>query len=332
MTLSISIFNNKGGVGKTTFLYHIANRLADDNLRVLMVDCDSQCNLTAYALQDKDIERAWADEGNSIYRQIEPVARTIGDIRNRAPVSLGERLYLLPGDLLVSNFEDRLGDTWNSAKGGNEAALRAQSAIYRVIQNSVEKSNAHVVLVDLGPNLGALNRAVLSGTDHMIVPVSPDLFSIRGTENLGSKLETWRKEWDQCHAAWTGTGLQMPLGRPKFLGYVLQQHNLRNNASGMTQGWQIFGRRVEGAIHTNIVDKLQPLDQVDLPTNGSYNLGKIPNLHSLIPYSMEARKPVYKCSSSEGLRGDHITKAATSRHLFDPVVNVIKDLVAGDAA
>jgi chromosome partitioning protein len=75
----ISIFNNKGGVGKTTFLFHIAHRLADRGRTVLMVDCDSQCNLTAYALADSAIERAWAEDGNSLYRMIEPVARTIGD-------------------------------------------------------------------------------------------------------------------------------------------------------------------------------------------------------------------------------------------------------------
>ena len=199
MSTYISLFNNKGGVGKTTFLYHLAHRLSDAGHRVLMVDCDSQCNLSAYALDDRAIERAWAEGGNSIYRAIEPVDRTIGDIRNRAPTQLNEQLFLIPGDLLLSNFEDRLGDTWNGAKGGNEAALRAQSAIFRAIQNAAEKAEAEIVFIDLGPNLGALNRAALGGSDYVIVPIAPDLFSIRGTENLGSKLETWRREWDQCN-------------------------------------------------------------------------------------------------------------------------------------
>jgi chromosome partitioning protein len=326
MPISISVFNNKGGVGKTTFLFHIAHRLADSNHRVLMVDCDSQCNLTAYALEDRAIERSWTVDGNSIYRLIEPVARTIGDIRNRAPVKLEERLFLLPGDLLLSNFEDRLGDTWNSAKGGSEADLRAQSAIYRAIQNAAEKANAQIVLIDLGPNLGALNRAVLGGTDYMVVPISPDLFSIRGTENLGSKLETWRREWDQCNASWSGQDLLLPQGKPKFLGYVIQQHNIRNNSAGMTKGWQIFGGRVENAVRENIVSRLVPLDQVVFRPDGNYNIGRIPNLHSLIPYSMEARKPVYKCTSSDGLRGAHITDARESRDLFDPIISLINEL------
>lgn len=61
MTTLISLFNNKGGVGKTTFLFHVAHYLADEGVTVLMVDCDSQCNLTAYALNDKAIEKAWED-------------------------------------------------------------------------------------------------------------------------------------------------------------------------------------------------------------------------------------------------------------------------------
>jgi chromosome partitioning protein len=323
----ISLFNNKGGVGKTTFLFHVANVLAESGRKVLMVDCDSQCNLTAYAMSDKAIEKAWEDGGNSLYRAIEQVARGIGDIRNRAPSQLGPNLSLVPGDLLLSDFEDLLGDTWNAAKGGSEPALRAQSAIYRAILQSADKSNAEVVLIDLGPNLGSLNRAVLGGSDYVIVPVAPDLFSIRGTENLGSKLAKWRKEWDQCNDAWSGNDLQIPKGRPHFLGYIVQQHNLRDNTSGMTQGWRIFGDRLESAIQNNIVERLQPLGQVYKGGSANFNLGKIPNLHSLIPYSLEARKPVFRCTSVDGLRGAHIQKALDSKALFQPIAKTIENVL-----
>jgi cellulose biosynthesis protein BcsQ len=319
----ISLFNNKGGVGKTTFLFHVAHVLADAHHNVLMVDCDSQCNLTAYALQDKAIEKAWEEAGNSIYRAIEPVARGLGDIRNRAPSSLRPNLSLIPGDLLLSDFEDLLGDTWNAAKGGSEPALRAQSAIYRAILQAAEKASAEIVLIDLGPNLGALNRAVLGGSDFVIVPVAPDLFSIRGAENLGAKLAKWRKEWDQCNAAWAGNNLAIPKGQPSFLGYVMQQHNIRDNASGMTQGWQIFGNRLESAIQKYIVDRLAPLGQVANGQSNNFNLGKIPNLHSLIPYSLEARKPVFQCTSSDGLKGAHIQRARDSKQLFKPIADAI---------
>jgi hypothetical protein len=177
-------------------------------------------------------------------------------------------------------------------------------------------------LIDLGPNLGALNRAVLSGSDYVIVPAAPDLFSIRGTENLGAKLVRWRTEWDQCNAAWTDPSLAIPKGRPSFLGYVMQQHNIRNNAAGMTQGWQIFGNQLRVAIENNIVKPLTPMGQVQ-PGTTDYNLGKIPNLHSLIPYSLKARKPVFECTGSDGLKGAHIASARGSKSLFFPIADAI---------
>lgn len=330
MTKTISIFNNKGGVGKTTYMYHIAHMLSRRNLTVLMVDCDSQCNLTAYCLSDSEIKRSWRPSGNSIFQAIDPVYRTIGDINKRSPTKIDTKgdLFLVPGDLRLSNFEDLLGDTWSSARGGNEPALRAQSAIHRYMEFAAEKCKADLVLIDLGPNLGALNRAVLASSDYFITPVAPDLFSIQGTENLGNKLLAWRKEWDQCNAAWSGSGLSIPAGRPNYLGYVVQMHNMRSHTSeGMTAGWAIYGKQLESAIGTNIVSKL-PKDQVTHWDDDVHRLGQIPNLHSLIPYSLEARKPVFDCTSSEGLRGAHLKRAADSQEHFRQIVETLQEVAS----
>ncbi|MGU3420790.1 ParA family protein [Methylobacterium sp. D54C] len=327
MAKTISIFNNKGGVGKTTYMYHVAHLLARSGLTVLMVDCDSQCNLTSYCLTDGLIRRSWSDEGNSIFQAVQPVYRTTGDIRSRAPTKVAEEydLFLVPGDLRLSNFEDLLGDTWSSARGGAEPALRAQSAIHRYIQFAADRIGADLVLIDLGPNLGALNRSTLASSDYFIMPVAPDLFSIQGTDNLGSKLVAWRREWDQCNASWEGTGLLIPRGSPSYLGYVIQMHNQRADAEGnMTAGWRIYGNRLEPAIRHNIVDRLSPLNQVIDWDDGTYRLGQIPNLHSLIPYSLRARKPVFDCRYSDGLRGDHIPRAARSAEHFQEIVATLQ--------
>jgi cellulose biosynthesis protein BcsQ len=327
MSKTIAIFNNKGGVGKTTYMYHIAHMLSRRNLTVLMVDCDAQCNLTAYCMSDSEIRKAWSASGNSIFQVIDPVYRTIGDIRERSPsrVSSKGSLYLIPGDVRLSNFEDLLGDTWSSARGGNEPALRAQSAIHRYIRWAGEKVKADLILIDLGPNLGALNRAVLASSDYFITPLAPDLFSIQGTENLGDKLVAWRREWDQCNASWMGAGLSIPLGHPTYLGYVVQMHNMRSSsANGMTAGWAIYGSQVETAIKENIIEKLSPIKQVLIWEDGDYNLGQIPNLHSLIPYSLEARKPVFDCASKDGLRGAHLRRATESQTHFEEVVSTLQ--------
>lgn len=154
----ISIFNNKGGVGKTTYLFHLAHLFANKGKKVLMVDCDSQCNLSAYSMTDAQTRKAWLADGNSIFRVIEPVYMGLGDIRQRSPLPLRDNLFIIPGDLLLSNFEDLLGESWNSAKGGSAPQLRVQSAIYRYILWAKDKISADAVFVDLGPNLGALNR------------------------------------------------------------------------------------------------------------------------------------------------------------------------------
>ncbi len=333
MPNTISIFNNKGGVGKTTYMYHVAHMLSRRGLSVLMVDCDSQCNLTAYCLSDAEVRKSWSISGNSIFQVIDLVYRGVGDIRQRMPTKIGTKgaLHLIPGDLKLSNFEDLLGDTWSAARGGNEAALRAQSAIHRYIKWAADKTSADVILIDLGPNLGALNRSVLATSDYFITPVAPDLFSIQGTENLGNKLVAWRSEWDQCNAAWLAANggasgaLSIPTGRPTYLGYVVQMHNIRGaTAQGMTAGWSIYGEQLDPAISANIVAKLDPLGQVVHWEDDNYRLGQIPNLHSLIPYSLEARKPVFDCVSSDGLRGAHLKRAIKSQDHFENVVSILE--------
>lgn len=321
---SIAIFNNKGGVGKTTYLYHIANLIADSGKKVLMVDCDSQCNLTAYTLSDTQIKQSWSDAGNSIYKVIEPIATGTGDFRKRKPYSVGDNLYIIPGDIDLSIFEDRLGETWSSA-ATQEISLRAQIAIYRYVQYATEKISADYIFFDLGPNLGALNRSVLGGCDYFITPLSPDLFSIKGCENLGNKFIVWNEEWKRNLAKWRAQdSIELPDANPKFLGYVTQQHNLRTNREGMTIGWQIYGNQVDDAVKISIVKKLKNTNQVVEREN--YHLSSIPNLHSLIPYSMAAKKPVYKCTSKDGLNGAHISRARESAGYYRDIVKIILKL------
>lgn len=323
--VSIAIFNNKGGVGKTTYLYHLSNLLADAGKKVLMVVCDSQCNLTAYALTDEQISQSWSSSGNSIYQAIKPIATGTGDYIDCTPTFVSSNLYLVPGDIDLSVFEDRLGDTWSSA-ATQEISLRTQVAIYRYVNFEAKKLSADFVLFDLGANLGALNRSVLGGCDYFITPLSPDLFSIKGTQNLGNKFVTWNEEWNPILSRWRTKGFkELPTAKPKFLGYVMQQHNLRTNSTGMTQGWKIFGDQVNTAVMENIVDRLAPLHQV--VSRDNYCLGAIPNLHSLIPYSLNARKPVYKCTGADGLKGAHISKAKSSAQDYSQMVDFLLSLV-----
>lgn len=330
----IGIFNNKGGVGKTTYLYHLAHTLSAKGKTVLLIDGDPQCNLTAYALDDAVIERSWsADRGNSIFNAIEPLHESMGDFRKRRPTQVNPEdypnLWIVPGDPALSNFEDTLGDAWRGARGGNAADLRKQSALYRFASWASNEIKADFTFLDLGPNLGPLNRTCLTSCDYFIVPVSPDLFSIRGTLNLGRKLVMWRRDWDNIRIAGAETEIDLPAGAPMFLGYMRQQYNVRaDGEEGMTAGWRIFGQQIEGAIQQNIVSPLRPLGQVIDWDDGEYDLGNVPNLHSLVPYSQDARKPIFDCNGADGVRGAHLARAREARALFEPMAESLINLLS----
>lgn len=224
-----------------------------------------------YALEDSEIEQCWSEEGNSIYKVIQPVVENIGDIKYKEPYKMNENLFLVPGDIDLNGYEDRLGETWPSASV-QPASIRVQIAAYRYIKYAASSCNAQIVLVDLGPNLGALNRTILGGCDYFITPLSPDLFSIKGTQNLGNKFVIWHDEWENNLRKWMrpNSGIpndDLPKGLPKFLGYVTQQHNIRNSKSGMTRGWNIFGSQLENAVKENIITPLLPLDQCENRTD-----------------------------------------------------------------
>tara|TARA_B100000378_G_scaffold209432_1_gene172474 strand:- start:1318 stop:1617 length:300 start_codon:yes stop_codon:yes gene_type:complete len=98
----------------------------------------------------------------------------------------------------------------------------------------------------------------------------------------------------------------------------------------MTKGWSIYGDELIPAIMENIVDKLKPIDQVVEWEDDDFQLGRIPNLHSLIPYSMEAKKPIFFCTGSDGLRGAHISKARNSREHFADMVETLEQTLDAD--
>ena len=193
---SIAFFNNKGGVGKTSLIYHLAWMYADLGQRVLLADLDPQSNLTAMCFKDTTLEQIYeARKPNTIFTAVEPVKRGVGDLHFFNPVSVTDGLAIIPGDLLLSDFEDELSATWPRCVDRDERAFRVTAAFHRIIEYASQRHQAKIALIDVGPTFGALNRAALIAADYVIIPVAPDLFSVRGLENVGGRLKSWRAEW-----------------------------------------------------------------------------------------------------------------------------------------
>ena len=132
----IAFFNNKGGVGKTSLVYHTAWMLADLGHRVVAADLDPQGNLSAMCLDEQRLEQLWPDDQRvaTIYGSLEPLKRGVGDIIDPLLEPVGDNLVLIPGDMALSNFEDDLSQVWPKCLDGDERSFRVISAFWRVLQ------------------------------------------------------------------------------------------------------------------------------------------------------------------------------------------------------
>ncbi len=173
----IAFFNNKGGVGKTSLVYHLGWTYTDRGGRVLMVDLDPQSNLTAMCVDEERLEQLWVDDDakrKSIRGAVQPIIDGVGDVQPAHQEAISSRLVLIPGDIRLSEFEAKLSDAWPRCLDRDRASFRVASAFHRVIQQAAASCGADLVLIDVGPNLGAINRSALLAADYVVTPLGAD--------------------------------------------------------------------------------------------------------------------------------------------------------------
>lgn len=158
MTVTIALAHPCGTVGKTTLAYHLAHMLARLGYPVVAADLDPQASLTSAFFEEERMERLWEGEGSTILTAVDPLIRGIGDVDLVGATPVADRLWLLPGNLGLSRFEDRLSEAWPKCFIGDEASLRRTSAFHRVMRHAADEVGAVAVIIDVGPNLGAINR------------------------------------------------------------------------------------------------------------------------------------------------------------------------------
>lgn len=299
---SIAFFNNKGGVGKTTLVYHLAWMLADQGVKTLVVDLDPQANLTAMFLEEERLEALWPDDEHpdTIFGAIRPILKGVGDIATPHVERLHENLGLVPGDLGLSRFEDKLSDAWPRCHNRDESAFRAMTAFHRVIEGGATWG-AQIALVDVGPNLGAINRSAMIASDQVILPLAPDLFSLQGLKNLGPTLREWRAIWAEL-ALKAPLDLSIPAGAMNPAGYIVMQHGIRD--SRPVVAYQRWMDRIPGVYRQAVLAEVP----VNLPSVASdpYNLSLLKHYRSLMPMAMEARRPIFYLKPADGAIGSHV--------------------------
>jgi chromosome partitioning protein len=223
---TIAFFNNKGGVGKTSLVYHLTWMYADLGLNVLAADLDPRANLTNMFLEDDRLEELWPDESHSetIYGAIQPILEGTGDIAEPHIEDIADNIGLLVGDLQLSSSEDELNSQWPDCLDRKKRAFRVLSAFYRVMKDAADRREVDLVLIDVGTNLGAINRAALIAANYVAIPLAPDIHSLQGLRNLGPTLRRWRQEWNERYKRNPISDLPLPDGQMKPIGYVVMQH------------------------------------------------------------------------------------------------------------
>lgn len=302
---TIAFFNNKGGVGKTSLVYHLAWMFADRGIKVLAVDLDPQANLTSMFLDDEKLEKLWPDgeHPNTIYGAITPFLTGVGDIAEPHVVDVTNNLKLVPGDLELSKFEDELSENWTKCLGGQVSAFRVITAFYRIILKEAKKNSCEMVFIDVGPNLGAINRAAIISADQVVIPLAPDLFSLQGLENLGPALRKWRKEWKKrLEELPANAGIEVPSGEMQPSGYVVMQHGIRD--SRPVKAYQRWMDKIPQTYRDSVLGE-SVTGNIPAPEGDPYALALLKNYRSLMPMAMEANKPMFYLKSADGAIGSH---------------------------
>ena len=329
----IGFFNNKGGVGKTSLVYHLSWMYYDMGLRVVAADLDPQANLTAAFLDEERLEELWlkGDHPQTIYGCIQPLLEGIGDITQPHVEAISDvpgqllltpddAIGLLVGDLQLSQIEDELSDVWPKCLDGNQRAFRVTSAFWRAMQQAGEERKADVILMDMGPNLGAINRAALIATDFIVVPLSPDLFSLQGLRNLGPTRRRWHREWqERLTKKPEEMMLDLPSGQMQPVGYVVLQHAVRMDRP--VQAYERWITQIPSEYRKEVLDE-QDKSNVTIE-NDPNRLALLKHYRSLMPLAQEARKPMFHLKPADGAIGSHMRAAQDASQDFQKLGRII---------
>jgi cellulose biosynthesis protein BcsQ len=348
---TISVFNNKGGVGKTTLTFHLAHALAEMGHKTLLVDLDPQCNLTILCMDEEQLHQIWSEEDvfvddfqaardrcapmnfqkivsqpRSVHFLLKPTEDGAAEIgKLPPPYQLATNLDLIPGRLTMHLYEDKIAGRWSDVYQGDPLAIRTVTKPRELAEAYAKQNGYEYVIMDTSPSLGTLNKVIISTADGFLIPCMPDMFSLYGVRNIGNALSIWKKQFDSIyHLLSSEKWKAFPTNYVRLLGFTI--YNAKKY-SGEGKPWNLatahynYAKEIPDAIKRRIPIAVR--DRLEDPVLSS-PVGEmaIMHTHNTLP-SMAQRYhlPMWKVPSCDHLDKADISTIKGNRGIYEDTKN-----------
>lgn len=300
----IALFNNKGGVSKTTTTYNLGWMLALLGKKTLIIDSDPQCNLTGLSVnssKEEKLENLYKSDVATIKSAVDPIlgGNVVEPLKAAKCYEFKENsnLFLLPGHIGFSEFDA----TYNIAEtmtGSVNIFRNVPGTFRKLVEMTAEQYGIDYVLVDMSPSISATNANIFMQSDYFLIPCAPDYFCYMAMEALADIFPRWCDTYKKMEDSdvFKKANYKMKSTPPYFLGTIQQRYRPRNG--GPAKAFAEWINDINELVGKKLIPILEKYhmcleDSKYKYCEDAYNIKNIADFNSLIAQSQENNTPVF---------------------------------------